>query len=551
MSNQWPGLFKDAATCAVDYLLDGVQTFESYVETIETAKGPGHYVYLLGWMLDIDFPLAGTLNRNYGKPNETYFKGDDKKLLSLLKKATDAGVEVRVLVWKNPLNLVKNGRSVAALNQLKNTKAFLDDDTFSPAATKKIIAQYEPAFRQVIEAARPILNQPFLKLRFVEEYEVPPDALLDLILHYLDTGNLGAHHEKVLIVNGTNGLIAHCGGLDVNPNRLTSYHDAACRVRGPAAHEILGRFVRRWSNHGEAKSVPLTGANDTTPKPLGPSVGNNVMAQVVGTFNSPDARVQERSGKEAYLKVISNARNYIYLEDQYMVNLDVANALNKKLKQELFKVLVLVVQDARETTDILTPFRRRNDFFKAMTQGLSAEQLKKCSFFMLNQAVALGRQRHPGLHAKTLIVDDEIAIIGSMNINQRSFTLDSETSLLFFDATYASRENLAYKLRQSIWNDYVLKPSGLSEITWEEFVRHVNAEEGYALVTSYENKLDDLDVRINDTVKAHAVALTYGALEVLGTSPKALQAISIINSSVAVTEIIDLIFENIIDPRVP
>jgi len=86
---------------------------------------------------------------------------------------------------------------------------------------------------------------------------------------------------------------------------------------------------------------------------------------------------------------------------------------------------------------------------------------------------------------------------------------------------------------------------------WEELVRHVNAEEGYALVTSYENKLDDLDVHINDTVKAHAVALTYGALEVLGTSPKALQAISIINSSVAVTEIIDLIFENIIDPHVP
>ena len=42
------------------------------------------------------------------------------------------------------------------------------------------------------------------------------------------------------------------------------------------------------------------------------------------------------------------------------------------------------------------------------------------------------------LHSKTLLVDDQLAIIGSANFDHRSFRLNFEASLLFEDASVAT-----------------------------------------------------------------------------------------------------------------
>src|SRR5207244_12915254 len=77
------------------------------------------------------------------------------------------------------------------------------------------------------------------------------------------TLNLGTHHQKILIVNGSEGLIAFCGGLDVNPDRLhptgsgpnqgggpgSPLDDVHCRIRGPAADSLLLIFRQGWPDH--------------------------------------------------------------------------------------------------------------------------------------------------------------------------------------------------------------------------------------------------------------------------------------------------------------
>ncbi len=43
------------------------------------------------------------------------------------------------------------------------------------------------------------------------------------------------------------------------------------------------------------------------------------------------------------------------------------------------------------------------------------------------------------LHAKTMVVDGKVGLIGSANLDRRSFELNFENNILFYDADFASK----------------------------------------------------------------------------------------------------------------
>lgn len=170
---------------------------------------------------------------------------------------------------------------------------------------------------------------------------------------------------------------------------------------------------------------------------------------------------------------------------------------------------------------------------------------------MINDDKAKSSQFHPGIHAKTLIVDDELAVIGSANVNQRSFTHDSETSLIIFNKKYNYwRDNFAYKFRQRIWNEFILKEV-FPTIGWEAFARYIETNDRFYYLRTYVNNIEDLDKRISSKIKSNSVLLTYGISELFKRNLKtAVLAVSILNSPVAIKQVFDVIWENIIDPEV-
>ncbi|MCC6417641.1 MAG: cardiolipin synthase, partial [Gemmataceae bacterium] len=58
---------------------------------------------------------------------------------------------------------------------------------------------------------------------------------------------------------------------------------------------------------------------------------------------------------------------------------------------------------------------------------------------LLDAGVKIHLYRRNFLHAKHMSVDDHIALIGSSNIDIRSFTLNAEVSLLVYDPEVAGR----------------------------------------------------------------------------------------------------------------
>jgi hypothetical protein len=154
------------------------------------------------------------------------------------------------------------------------------------------------------------------------------------------------------------------------------------------------------------------------------------------------------------MKIIENAKSYIYIEDQYLVNIEVAKALNKKIMEDDFKMVTIAIQATSETQDILIPRRKRHDFFAALFDKIGPARIGKVCVAEIDKSDFEKSRYHPGLHAKTLIADDEIAIVGSANVNQRSFTYDSETSVIVFDES-ASKKKFASNLRRKILTDFL------------------------------------------------------------------------------------------------
>lgn len=131
-----------------------------------------------------------------------------------------------------------------------------------------------------------------------------------------------------------------------------------------------------------------------------------------------------------------------------------AKALNKKIMDDNFKMLTIAIQPASETQDLLIPRRKRNDFFSALLDNIGPARIRKVCLAEIDKSDWEKNKYHPGLHAKTLIADDEIAIVGSANVNQRSFTYDSETSVIVFDES-ASKRKFASTMRRMILTDYL------------------------------------------------------------------------------------------------
>jgi phosphatidylserine/phosphatidylglycerophosphate/cardiolipin synthase-like enzyme len=543
-ANKWRKLFPDAKRTKADFLIDGSEYFESVARAIETAKSENHFIYILGWMLDIDLELT--------QNDRT------KTLFNLLRKAADRKVEIRILVWDNliPQYAKLHADAIPRLNKLPNTKAFIDEHTFFPTTSKQLIQQIAPYIMDLIKRYGSLLTNPAV-MRFAENHDVPISYVLYRLLFLLSQQTIGAHHEKVIIVKGDEGLVAFCGGIDFNKNRVIStidqkeyrfpyYHDTACRLEGPAAYDVLQRFKRRWRNHPAAKKVSVLGENEPMPKER---VAPYPYAKVVGTYNSPDGREKDRSLSNAYLRIIENANSYIYIEDQYLVNIDVAKALNKKIKEPNFRKLTFAIQDSIETSDILIPNRKRGEFYSALLNGTTDVEKAKVLMAVIDKTNWEKEHYHPGMHAKTLIVDDEIAIIGSANVNQRSFTVDSETAVVVFDDSAKVDRNFAKVFRTITWKHLLRQPiDRIMYDSWWNYPTTINSgAKGFSILVKYtKDAQDDLDLRIIDIIKQSGVLAAAAAYQISG---KDLTVTSTALSPQTIPLIFDTLWENFIDPR--
>lgn len=218
------------------------------------------------------------------------------------------------------------------------------------------------------------------------------------------------------------------------------WHDVATEVRGLAVTDVAAHFVDRW---GAATGRPLS---PPEPRPERGHVAMQVLRTVPnGVYDFlPDG---DFSILAACVQALSAAREFIYVENQFLWSPEIIDILIDKLEHsptDSFRVLLVLP--------------RRPDNGNDTTNGQLARLIdadKRGGGGRLLATTLLGPTWESSgvyLHAKVAIIDDAWLTIGSANLNEHSLYNDTEVNVLVLDP------DLARRTRLRLWAEHLRMP---------------------------------------------------------------------------------------------
>jgi len=212
-------------------------------------------------------------------------------------------------------------------------------------------------------------------------------------------------HRKLLVVDGAFGVI---GGINIGlqwapiEDGGEGWRDDAVAVRGPCADELRSLFYETW--HRMRGATP----RDVAPFPRRPARPVWVLTNY---------RRRRRSIRREYIVRIANATRSVDIANPYFVP-------DSGVRRALFQAVELGAR-AR----VVVPARGDVPIVQFAVEALFDQ--------LLRHGVEVYALPPPVLHAKTAIVDEEFATIGSYNLDQRSWRKNLEANLAVKDARFA------------------------------------------------------------------------------------------------------------------
>jgi len=199
------------------------------------------------------------------------------------------------------------------------------------------------------------------------------------------------NHRKLLVVDGS---VAFVGGMNVGDEYATRWYDLAARIEGPAVRQLDEVFAEDW----------FFAARED----IGSAVTGEVAAvpgEAIGIV-AAGPELKENRIHDALFLAISGSRRRVWLTTPYFIpSLPILAALRGAAQRG---VDVRLLVPARSDVPLVACAARA--YFPAL---LSAGG----HVHAYNPSV---------LHAKALVVDGDLAMLGSANVDMRSFRLNFE-----------------------------------------------------------------------------------------------------------------------------
>ena len=239
-------------------------------------------------------------------------------------------------------------------------------------------------------------------------------------LKYLNMKLNYRNHRKIVVIDGAIGYI---GGYNIGREYLGQkkkfgyWRDTHLKVIGSGVQDINARFILDW-RFASKENLVLAEAFYSDVIPMG-ITGLQIVS------SGPDTQKEEV--KRCYMKMITSARKNIYIQTPYFVP-------DSSIFESL-KMAALAGVDVR----IMIPCMPDHMFVYWATYSYVGE--------LLNSGVRVFIYENGFMHAKTIVVDSEVASIGSANFDMRSFKLNFEANAIIYDAEEA------YKLEAIFKND--------------------------------------------------------------------------------------------------
>lgn len=217
------------------------------------------------------------------------------------------------------------------------------------------------------------------------------------------------NHRKLAIIDGKIGYI---GGFNIGDEylgfnkRFGYWRDTHLRVEGNAVSNMQTRFILDWNQASRKDIVYEDRYYQAEPK-------GSTGVQIVSS--GPDSEWEQI--KHGYIKMILSAKEYVYVQTPYFIPDDsLLDAL---------RIAVLSGVDVR----IMIPNKPDHPFVYWATFSNIGD--------MLNAGAKIYIYQKGFLHAKTIVVDGNIASVGTANIDVRSFRLNFEANAFVYHPNIA------------------------------------------------------------------------------------------------------------------
>jgi phosphatidylserine/phosphatidylglycerophosphate/cardiolipin synthase-like enzyme len=415
--------------------VDGDAYVTSLKSDLDTLRPGSDFVLMAGWQFTSSFDL------NRGVPGQP-----GAQLADVITTLARRSIATRALAMDLPFPLPRNGPFVDAVNKVY-----------------------------------PDAGQPPLRAAYLDG---------------IGRGFAFSHHQKEVFVGFRDfaACRAYVGGIDLAVDRWDTpahiktskdskfygWHDVQVKVEGNAVQALWANFAERWDSANRILGMaanppyrllpcPVPAGNDSEP-----GTQNVQVLRTVASASSRDPGRFMPAGEMTVLaglaKAIRNAECYIYIEEQFLWDCELADLIGKQLEDKPGLRLIVVLAAESEFPPLAKQysFYLRSQFLMRVMGVNSAAEIafgRKTRVYVYGLYQTLARSpKAVYVHSKLIIIDDRYVAIGSANVDQRSMRIETELTLGIVDDRQMSGSlngaaavvcRFAKDLREQLWKEHL------------------------------------------------------------------------------------------------
>lgn len=207
------------------------------------------------------------------------------------------------------------------------------------------------------------------------------------------------NHQKITVIDGN---IGYTGGTNIADeyanltNRLGHWKDTAIRLEGEAVWGLTVIFLQMWDSEADLKSE----YGRYRPATYGDEVG------FFQPFADNPVNNPHNPAQDTYLQMISQARRYVYITTPYLVI------------DNIMKDTLCMAAQGGVDVRIVTPKIWDHWYVHMVTQSNYED--------LMSAGVKIYEYTPGFIHGKVIISDDDNGVVGSINMDYRSFFVHFE-----------------------------------------------------------------------------------------------------------------------------
>ncbi|GAA0874919.1 cardiolipin synthase [Wandonia haliotis] len=239
---------------------------------------------------------------------------------------------------------------------------------------------------------------PFYKIRFI---------FLANRLNY-------RNHRKVVIIDGQTAFI---GGINISDKYINStdqskfWRDTHVKITGESVLQLQHHFIADW-NFCTGKSLQI---NSDYFVPFNESLPGKTWVQI--TASGPDSK--HPGILYSLLQIIHLAQKELLITTPYFIP-----------GQEFIRALLMAALRGVKIT-LLVPYNSDSRVVNAVAKSHYEE--------LLAGGIRIFRYKKGFIHSKTMVCDRELSVVGTANLDHRSFDLNFEVNALVFDQQFTQK----------------------------------------------------------------------------------------------------------------